>query len=182
MRFGPIEVKDKTGAAVILRNAETEDAEMLMRYLKAVAEETPYLLREAEEWTLNLDQEKEIINAKIEDDRELMLIALVDGKHAGNCSLMRAGHVIRNRHRCTVGIALYQEFCGRGIGRIMLDTVLGAAKRAWYEQAELEVAAGNARAIALYEKLGFERYGRFPNNMKYKDDSYTDTYWMMKRL
>ena len=48
--------------------------------------------------------------------------------------------------------------------------------------AELEVVATNQRAIALYEKLGFQKYGFFPDNMKYQDESYADAYWMMKKL
>ena len=51
-----------------------------------------------------------------------------------------------------------------------------------FEQAELEVVADNERAIGLYRDMGFEIYGTFSNNMKYKDGSYADSYWMMKRL
>ena len=64
----------------------------------------------------------------------------------------------------------------------MLETVLEEAKKLGYEQAELEVIADNERAIALYEKLGFRKYGTFPNNLKYQDGSYADGYWMMKKL
>ncbi len=28
----------------------------------------------------------------------------------------------------------------------------------------------------------FEKYGTFPDNMKYADGSYMDAYWMMKKL
>ena len=41
---------------------------------------------------------------------------------------------------------------------------------------------GNERAIRLYREMGFEICGTFPNNMKYKDGSYADAYWMVKRL
>ena len=50
------------------------------------------------------------------------------------------------------------------------------------EQAELEVIADNKNAIALYEALGFVKYGQFPNNMKYADGTYADAIWMMKKL
>lgn len=63
-----------------------------------------------------------------------------------------------------------------------VQAILDVAKEAGYEQAELEVISDNAGAIALYEKLGFEEYGRFPRNMKYADGSYADEAWMMKRL
>ena len=64
----------------------------------------------------------------------------------------------------------------------MIETILNIAKQSGYEQVELEVIAKNSIAIKLYEKLGFKKYGTFPNNIKYKDKSYDNTYWLMKNL
>lgn len=64
----------------------------------------------------------------------------------------------------------------------MLETILKVAKEIGYEQAELEVAADNKNAIALYEKLGFKQYGCFPDNMKYSNGKYADAYWLMRKL
>ena len=49
----------------------------------------------------------------MDSDRELMLVAVIAGKHIGNCSLMGSGEYRRYQHRCSVAIALYQEYCGR---------------------------------------------------------------------
>ena len=182
MRFGPVTVTDKFGREIVLRNAELSDAEDLIDYLKATTSETPFLIREPDEVTLTLEQEKNFIKSKLDDERELMLIASIEGKHIGNCSFMCIGPFKRYRHRCGVAIALYQEYCNAGIGRIMLETVLDIAKNCGYEQAELEVISGNKSAIALYEKLGFVRYGTFPDSIKYSDGTYTDAIWMMKKL
>ena len=178
----PMKVIDKTGSEVTLRNAEINDAEDLIQYLKITTSETPYLIREPDEVTLSLEQEQNFIQRVMDSDRELMLVAIIDGKHIGNCSLMGIGGYRRYQHRCSVAIALYQEYCGRGIGKIMLQTVLEIAKEIGYEQAELEVIADNKNAIALYENLGFEKYGHFPDNMKYENGKYADAYWMMKKL
>lgn len=182
MIFKPLKVTDKTGYEVILRNAEINDVENLLRFLKITTSETPYLIREPDEVTLTLEQEQNFIQRIVDSDRELLLVAIIDGKHIGNCSLMGIGEYRRYRHRCSVAIALYQEYCGRGIGKIMLQNVLKTAKEIGYEQAELEVIADNKNAIALYENLGFEKYGHFPNNMKYNNGKYADAYWMMKKL
>ena len=82
--------------------------------------EPPYLIREPEEISLTEEQEQEFIQSKIDAERELLLVAILDGNHVGNCSLMSVGGFRRYRHRCEVAIALYQEYCGRGIGKIML--------------------------------------------------------------
>lgn len=182
MKFGPITIKDKLGREIILRNAEISDAEDLIRYLKVTTAETPYLIREPEEVSLTIEQEKAFIQSNLASGRELMLIAAMDGRHIGNCSVSALGSYKRYAHRCDVAIALYQEFCGAGIGKAMLETALKAAKEAGYEQAELEVIADNKNAVALYETLGFVKYGTFPDNMKYSDGTYADAFWMMKKL
>lgn len=182
MKFDAIQIKDKLGREVILRSAEVSDAEALIEYLKVTTGETPYLIREPEEVTITLEQERCFIESKINAERELMLVATIGGKHIGNCSLMSIAPYKRYAHRCEVAIALYQEYCGCGIGKAMMQTVLHAAKELGYEQAELEVISDNKSAIEMYKKLGFEKYGTFPNNMKYADGTYADAEWMMKRL
>ncbi len=182
MRFEKKSFWDKNGNEFILRNAELSDASDLIKYLKVTTEETPYLIREPEEVSLTEEQQKRFLQSKLDAERELMLVAIVDGKYVGNCSLMSAGGYKRYRHRCNVAIALYQEYCGRGIGKVMLETILDVARNLGYEQAELEVVAENKTAIALYEKIGFIKYGTLPDNMKYKDGKYVDAYWMMKKL
>lgn len=81
-----------------------------------------------------------------------------------------------------MAIALYQEFCGYGIGRSMMEHILKGATKMGFEQAELEVISHNKNAIALYEKLGFKKYGSFPDNMKYANGHYASADWMMKKL
>lgn len=182
MIIEPITIKDKLGRDVLLRAAKTEDASDLIKYLKATSAETPFLIREPDEITITLEKEESFIRDKIDSERELMLLAFVDGKHVGNCSLMSLAPYKRYQHRCEVAIALYKEYWGLGIGKAMLETVLKVAASLGYEQAELEVVAENESAISLYEKLGFKKYGTFPDNMKYPDGSYRDAYWMMKKL
>ncbi|XCP86489.1 GNAT family protein [Roseburia hominis] len=175
-------IKDKKDREIILRTAEENDAEKLIDYLKITAAETPFLIREPDEITLSIKQEQDFIRTKKDSENELLLIAEIGGRHIGNCSLMSIGGYKRYRHRCDIAIALYKEYCGLGIGKAMLETVLDIAEKAGYEQAELEVIVDNKPAIALYEKLGFKIYGTFPDNMKYEDGSYVDAYWMMKKL
>ena len=118
----------------------------------------------------------------MESEKDLMLLAFEGGRHVGCCSISGFGSNMRYAHRCQAAIALYREYCGLGIGKIMLETVLKAAADCGFEQAELEVMQKNKGAISLYEKLGFRVYGKMPRNMKYKDGSCDDAYWMMKQL
>lgn len=182
MKYKSIAVKDKNGNDIELRSAEVQDAEALITYLKVTNAESPYLICEPEEITLSLEQEKEIIIRKEDSERELLLLAFEDGKHIGNVSLMSVGSSMRYKHRCNIAIALYKEYCGRGIGRLILETILDVARKTGYSQAELEVVTENTGAIHLYESLGFVKYGQLPNSMRYKDGSTADSFLMVKQL
>ena len=91
MRITPIEKEDKTGRIITLRNAEISDAENLITYMKITSFETPFLLREPDEFHLTSEQEECFIQNTIDNTRELMLLATADGCHIGNCSLSGAG-------------------------------------------------------------------------------------------
>ena len=174
MKIEPIEIKDKLGRTIVLRNAIPDDANDLIRYLEVISAETPYLIREPDEITITYEQEVSFINNCLTSNKSLMLIATLNGKHIGNCSLSPIGSYKRYSHRC--------EFCGYGIGKSMLENVLEVAKGLGFEQAELEVISDNRNTIALYEKLGFKKYGSFPDNMKYANGEYASADWMMKKL
>ena len=182
MYFPEKEVKLKDGRTAVLRSAAVEDAADCLEYLRITATETPFLLREAGERELTIEQEEAFLHAKLEDPRSLMLIARIDGEYAGNCGLASEGSALRVRHRCGMGIALYQKFCNNGLGRIMIEHVIDAARELGYEQMELEVVNGNDRARHLYESLGFVPFGVRPHALKYKDGTYADETLMVKML
>ena len=166
---------------LVLRNPREEDAQMLLDYLKTTCGETRYLVKEPEEINMTIEEEEAFIRRQNDSENSVMLLGFLNGRYVGNCSLMGNGP-LRYRHRVSMGIALYQEFTGLGIGRAMIGALLKIAGEKGFEHVELEVVKGNERAIRLYRDMGFEICGTFPNNMKYKDGSYADAYWMVKRL
>lgn len=180
MVFSEKEINLKDGRTAILRNARLEDAEELIEYLKITAAETPFLVREPEEVIITREQEEYFIRRNMEDEKGLMLIATIDGKHAGNASFSGIAARKRYAHRCSVAIALYQKYCGLGLGRQMFAEILERAKACGYEQVELEVSADNEKAIQMYKSFGFEVYGKLKNDMKFKDGTYADSYLMVK--
>lgn len=172
----------KNGESCLLRRAEESDAEMMVGYLKTVWGETRYLMRDPEDMTVTVEKEREILKERADSDTGLMLLAEVEGRHAGTAFFDAVGKRNRASHRCRAGITLYKEFWGMGIGTAILGEILHGAKMAGYEQAELEVVSTNAQAVGLYRKLGFETTGTIPNAMKYKDGTYADFLFMVKKL
>lgn len=169
------------GHALLIRNPEKSDAEMMLDYLKTTSGETRFLVREPEEITITMEEECSFIDNQNASEDSLMLLGFLDGEYAGNCALMRNSRS-RFKHRANVCIALYQKYTGMGIGTAMLGKMIQIATDMGLEQLELEVVADNHRAIALYKKMGFEIFGTFPHNMKYQDGTYADMHWMTRRL
>ncbi len=58
----------------------------------------------------------------------------------------------------TIGVV--EPARGRGIGRALIEDLLGAARAAGSERVFLEVRASNEAAIGLYLSVGFHRIGR----------------------
>lgn len=172
---------DLGGRELILRSPQEDEAQMLIDYLKITNGETRFLISEPEEITLSPEDEQNFIRQRNASPDGLLLLGFLDGEYVGNCCFNGFGKM-RLRHRASMGIALYQKFTGLGIGPIMLEALFSAARARGFEQMELEVVAGNRRAISLYRKMGFEIYGTFPNAMKYRDGTSADVFWMMKRL
>ncbi len=100
---------------------------------------------------------------ELTNPHSLFRIVLVDGKLAGFAGIWL---VIDEAHVTTVRIA--REHQRQGLGwRLMVDA-LEEAKKAGMLCSTLEVRVGNAPAIALYRRLGFEstavRRGYYPDN------------------
>lgn len=170
------------GKEIIFRSAKEEEADMLIGYLKTVTGETRFLMCESDEVKYTTESETEFIKEHNESEKGLIMLAFVDGEHAGNCSFLTVGSSRRNMHRASLGIALYQKYTGFGLGRLMMERMLEIVKELGFEQAELIVIGGNDKAYHLYESLGFKEVGRIPNANRYDDGTYADDIHMVKLL
>ncbi len=87
-----------------------------------------------------------------------MMVAVASGKVIGWCDVRR-DHFPSRAHRGTLGMGVLPEWRGQSVGGRLLEATLAEARRADFERIELDVYADNARAIALYERVGFVREG-----------------------
>lgn len=170
------------GKEIILRSASPIDAELLINYLKTVTGETRFLMTYPDEVRYTIEEEVKFINSHNESENCLLIMAYVDGEYAGNCSFEGRASSRRVKHRADIGIALFQEYTGFGLGRLLLEVLLKKMQEQGFEQAELAVAGGNDRAYRLYESLGFKECGRIPKANKYDDGNYSDEIIMVKSL
>ena len=172
----------KDGRTCVLCPTYPEYAADMIEYLKITAAETPFLLRYPDEVNYTLEGEKEILQSLLENETGVMMLALVEGKVAGNCSINGRGNKRRVLHRCGLAIALKKEFWNLGIGTAMMEYLEELARQIGYEQIELEVVEGNDTAKRLYEKCGFVETGKHVRALKYDDGTYRDEFIMIKVL
>ncbi|MGM9940875.1 MAG: GNAT family N-acetyltransferase [Bulleidia sp.] len=173
---------DRKGRTVIFRSAEKKDANDLIAYMKQTAAESDFLLREIDEIRLDEAMECRFIEANLTSSRDVMIVAIVDGKTVGCCSVSQKGMLSRIRHRCELACALIDEYQGAGIGTKMMEMMETAAKTMGYEQMELEVVETNTKAITMYEKCGFVRTGTMPDAFRYRNGTYAGLISMMKKV
>jgi len=182
MRFEERTFTLKDGRTCVLCPTYPEYAADMIEYLKITAAETPFLLRYPDEVNYTLEGEREILGHLLENETGVMMMALVDGQVAGNCSINGMGNKRRVLHRCGLAIALKKEFWNLGIGTAMMQYLEELARQIGYEQIELEVVEGNDTAKRLYEKCGFVETGKHVRALKYDDGTYRDEFIMIKVL
>jgi putative acetyltransferase len=106
------------------------------------------------------------------------LVAVIGGKVIGLIGLERFQN--RRSHAGSIGMAVHDAYAGRGAGSALVAAVIDLADN-WLQlkRLELSVYADNARAIALYERFGFEREG-FHRAYSWRDGAYADSLSMAR--
>ncbi len=177
----PFTLKD--GRKALLRNPRNEDIPQLLEYLVISSGETDFIMRYPEECAMYTPEgEAQWVESNNSAENTVVLVCEVDGKIAGNCNISRSG-MMKIRHRATIAIALLSKFWGQGIGTAMFREMIRIAE-GWEDvtQLELEFVEGNARARALYEKMGFRITGVRPDAIRLKDGTLRNEYMMVRKI
>ncbi len=169
------------GDLLTLRSPVSDDAAMLIDYMKTTTSETDFLMRYPEEVTITVEEETQYINQVNNSDNDMMMVAVIDDEIVGACQI-GIGVRIKTSHKARVMIGLVKKVWGLGIGTIMLEQLIEVARKHHLYQVELEYIGGNNRAKALYEKMGFIETGIKPNAIRLKDGTMIDEIMMIKVL
>lgn len=175
------EITLKDGRVVVLRSPELSDAKELLRYIKQTAYETKFLIAEPEENNFTIDEEEAFISSRVNSDNAILITAFDGDRVVANSHISGHGRM-RTGHRCDLGIAILKDYWNCGLGSMLMERLVAFAEKQGFHQIELEVIAGNDRAIGLYKKFGFIEYGRRPRDLRYKDGSFADAVCMVKLL
>ena len=107
-----------------------------------------------------------------------LLVAEVDGKVVGELGLQQQRN--RRSRTATLGMAVHDDFQGKGVGTRLMQAALDMADN-WLDlkRVELQVYTDNAAAIHLYEKLGFVIEGTH-KAFAFREGEYADAYSMAR--
>ncbi|SBW03913.1 Toxin-antitoxin system, toxin component, GNAT family [uncultured Eubacteriales bacterium] len=137
-----------------IRPPRPEDAEELweLRRMPGVFENTMGLPSN------RVTQTQEFIAGLDVDDHQFVAVT-EDGHVVGLAGLMLFSNP-RKRHMASLGIYVHTDYQNQGAGTALVKALLELADN-WLMlvRVELDVYTDNAKAIHLYEKLGFEREG-----------------------
>ena len=172
----------KNGTTVTLRPPCIEDAEALIRLFTIADAETPFLGRNPGEFQYTVEEEQRILSDVIKAQDSAWFLAEYNGEIVGQCSVGLVRRNQRFRHRAVVAFVLLKSHWNLGIGGRMMQECMNWCREHCVEQLELDIVAGNDRALSMYKSFGFEVTGTKPNALKYPDGSYADEYLMVRYL
>lgn len=154
--------------AIEVRPIAIDDAAGFHACLDAVAREKRFL---AQTQALALDRVEGFVRDSVAGDA-IQFVALDGTRVVGWCDIFpewadAVSHIGR------VGMGLLPEARGQRVGERLLRACLDKARAKGLSRIELHVRADNARAIALYRRLGFAQEAVMPRGMRF-DGVYYD--------
>jgi putative acetyltransferase len=108
------------------------------------------------------------------------LVACVDDEVVGQVGLHTSPHRPRRRHVGEIGMAVRDDWQGKGVGTALMQAAIDLADR-WLNlsRLELEVYTDNRPAIKLYQRFGFIVEGTAVN-FAFRDGQFVDVYLMAR--
>ncbi|TXJ46595.1 GNAT family N-acetyltransferase [Brachyspira aalborgi] len=160
----------------IIREANIEDAENVIEYIKIVSDETDFLISDSSERNFTVRKEKEFLQNVQSSILEKIFLFEIENKIVGMCSI-EGINKIRIKHRVDLAITVLKNYWGNKIGEKLIDYAIEYCKSNSIKKIELTVRVDNERALKLYKKFGFEIEGEIKNFI-YLNGNYYNCYYM----
>jgi RimJ/RimL family protein N-acetyltransferase len=160
-----LELRDGRMAEVSLLS-EKDSTRGLNAFINRLIGEKTYIMMDKRVSMKDEEEWKKAELGKIKKKQGFLLIARVGGRIAGTSGAQKepgkgSGNVL-------LGIAIAKEFRGIGLGEKLLRLNISMAKKRLDARIiYLDVFAPNKIARALYEKLGFREFARYPKWLRH---------------
>lgn len=163
-----------SGKHYTIRSADPSDAKALSDLRLLIDGETENMDRESGEAFIDVAGFEEIIHTDTMQPRNLFLVAMADNKIVG-FSRCEGNTLKRLAHKVEFGVCVLRAYWGFAIGTNLLKESISWADWVGVSKITLTVLESNHKAIALYERMGFEVEGILKRDKLLSDGHYYNT-------
>jgi L-amino acid N-acyltransferase YncA len=114
-------------------------------------------------------------------ERYPVYVAVIHGAVVGWASLNQFNQRTAYQHVADFSVYVDRDQRGHGIGRLLLETLIAAARVIGFHKLVLSAFPWNEKGMALYSKMGFRLVGTY-KEMGLLDGQWVDTVIMEKLL
>lgn len=165
-----------------IREAIPDDAVEILRALKTIGSETPFLVMDEKGLEMTPVQMSENLANLYESPNNLLMVALADEQVIGTASV-KASSKKRMEHIGEIGISILKDYWGFGLGSLMMEELIEWAKESGViRRLELTVQHRNQRAVHVYEKIGFKTETIMARGAKTDDGEFLDVHLMSRMI
>jgi ribosomal protein S18 acetylase RimI-like enzyme len=153
-----LELRD--GRVVQLRRVQCSDTERFLDFFEGLSAQSRDFMHG---WTARCDRKHaESITAEAATDDYYALVATVPGPDHDRIVGYSWINGIEGPNIPMLGIGIVDAYHDVGLGSALLRQMLEDARRMGLEQVKLGVWADNARAVHVYESVGFRHHASLP--------------------
>lgn len=133
-----------------IRQVKASDNLSLAKMIRQVFEEHDA----PKEGTVYSDPTTDALYESFHMEKSILFVAEENGKIIGSCGIYPT-HGLPEQYVELVKFYLPKESRGKGIGRILMERSIAAAKEFGYSELYIESLPQFSKAVAIYEKQGF---------------------------
>ena len=160
----------KNQKQVVIRQAETKDAEKLLHCVKTYISQSEFIPKHDYEIKLTVEQEMDWINSYLKNDNSILLVAEYENQLIGSIDVTGSQRE-RMKHTGLIGMGMLEEWRNSGLGTLLMENAIAWSKQnALLELLWLQVYTENYAALHLYKKMGFIENGTIKNYFKHETD------------
>jgi ribosomal protein S18 acetylase RimI-like enzyme len=157
----------QSGGTISIRHATHDDISLLVELGIKTFYDTFADVNTKADMDLYLEKNFNVpqVSSEIKDVNNIFLIAYYDGIPAGYAKLRKGSTPSELDGENAIELErLYAAaaFIGKSVGRILMDGCIALARQQGYTTLWLGVWEHNLRAIAFYQKCGFEKFSAHP--------------------
>jgi len=160
-----------------IRYLNQGDAPGMLDYINTLSREKTFILFQGEQLTLEHEEAHVTRQLQaIERNEVVNLLAIAGDRVIGIASVGMHNRV--ESHVAGLGISIAREWRGLGVGSALIEALLAEAQAhlPTLQIVTLSVFGNNETAIRMYQRFGFQEYGRLPRGIahqgKYVDHMY----------